>query len=100
MKAPKIIISDGIGAELEDPRRQELIDRLDRARSDAFGEEPWSADCAQEVWAALWLCPVDKLEEYVKQIEISPASLAADSLYTTVVCNDIIKPCMFQSLRK
>ncbi|GAQ11460.1 hypothetical protein ALT_8781 [Aspergillus lentulus] len=92
MKAPKIIISGGVGAEFEDPRRQELIDRLDRARSDAFGEEPRSADCAQEDWAALWLCSVDKLEEYVRQIEISPARLAGESLYTTVVCNDIIKP--------
>jgi hypothetical protein len=92
MKAPKIIISGGIGAELEVPRRQELIDRLDRARSDAFGEEPRNADCAQEVWAALWLCSVDKLEGYVRQIEISPASLAGESLYTTDVCNEIIKP--------
>jgi hypothetical protein len=100
MKAPKIIISGGIGAELEVPRRQELIDRLDRARSDAFGEEPRNADCAQEVWAALWLCSVDKLEGYVRQIEISPASLAGESLYTTDVCNEIIKPCMFRSLPK
>ncbi|KAF4229768.1 hypothetical protein CNMCM6805_001160 [Aspergillus fumigatiaffinis] len=92
MKAPKIISSGGIGAELEVPRRQELIDRLDRARSDAFGEEPRNADCAQEVWAALWLCSVDKLEGYVRQIEISPASLAGESLYTTDVCNEIIKP--------
>ncbi|RHZ44537.1 blue light-inducible protein Bli-3 [Aspergillus thermomutatus] len=86
------IISGGIGAELKDRRRQELIDRLDRARSGALGRDPGNADCAQEVWAALWLCPVDKLEEYVTLIEISPGSLAATSLYTTVVSTDIIKP--------
>ncbi|RHZ48213.1 hypothetical protein CDV55_101840 [Aspergillus turcosus] len=92
MKAPESIIPGGVGAELEDPRRQELIERLDRARSGALGEYPSSADCAQEVWAALWLCPVEKLEEFVKQIEMSPGSLAATSLYTEVVLTDIIEP--------
>jgi hypothetical protein len=95
MKAPESIVPGGVGAELEDPRRQELVDRLDRARSSALGNYPRSADCAQEVWAALWLCPVEKLEEFVKQIEMSPGNLAGVSLYTKVVWTDIIKPCMF-----
>ncbi|KAF7134104.1 hypothetical protein CNMCM5793_005733 [Aspergillus hiratsukae] len=43
------IISGGVGVELKDPRRLELIDRLDRARSGALGRDPSNADCAQEV---------------------------------------------------
>jgi hypothetical protein len=82
------IIPDRIAAELKEPRRQELIDRLNCARGGA-------ADSSQEVWAALWLCSIEKLEEYVEHIEKSPSSLAATSLYTTAVSTDIIKPCMF-----
>ncbi|GIK05878.1 hypothetical protein Aspvir_009992 [Aspergillus viridinutans] len=87
------IISGGVGAELKDPRRLELIEKLDRARGG-------NADCAQEVWAALWLCSVEKLEEYVKQIEMSPSSLAATSLYTKVVLTDIIKPWLTSGTKK
>jgi hypothetical protein len=82
------IIPDRIAAELKEPRRQELIDRLNCARGGA-------ADSSQEVWAAPWLCSIEKLEEYVEHIEKSLSSLAATSLYTTAVSTDIIKPCMF-----
>ncbi|GIK02201.1 hypothetical protein Aspvir_006246 [Aspergillus viridinutans] len=71
MKAPETLISGGVGAELEDPRRQELIDRLDRARRARLAKNP-------SVQTALR--------------EFGPPCGSVPLTGQKIVCNDIIKP--------
>ncbi|EAW18426.1 HNH endonuclease signature motif containing protein [Aspergillus fischeri NRRL 181] len=59
-----------------------------------------AAEYAQGVWAALWLCSIEKLEKYVVAIEHGPDTFVVTSLYTTVVVTDIIKPWMTGRARR
>ncbi|PKX98640.1 HNH endonuclease signature motif containing protein [Aspergillus novofumigatus IBT 16806] len=89
----RVIVSGGISAELHEKRRQALIDQLNLALGGA-------AECAQGVWAALWLCSIEKLEEYVQHIKQSPDSLIVTSLHTTAVVTDIVKPWLTSRVKK